>query len=451
MTHQFRIQVLVGVLAIVVGAVTLPVVAAPARAASAPSVAATVTVGTSPNAVAISPDGTKAVVANYGSASVSIIDIAAATSSTVSVDANPNTVAISPDGAEALVTNYGSGTVSRISLTNNTVVATLSLGAGTRPGSVIYSLDGTTAFVSEGAFNNVIAQITLSSFTVTGTVSASIPAGLVLSPNGQTAYATASVSPHVTYFSTSTLAAGTIALSDYFGTSATSLAVSPDGATIYAVRGAGYALVSILNAVTLTRTSTTVVGTNPSDIAVSPDGSKVYVTNSGSGNVSVLNAAGAVTGTITVGSGPNQVAFTPDGAYALVTNSTSNTVSFIVTATDTVEATLTVGANPRGLAVNALGTKALVLNYSAGTVSIINMPVNEIVGGPTAALQQYGIGQGGTCGAGAPDSVLLPAFGESVRNSGWGSSWARWPNGGRGGYVCTRQPIYATSGWLIAP
>jgi YVTN family beta-propeller protein len=330
-------------------------------------------------------------------------------------------------------------------------VATLNLGAGTRPGSVIYSLDGTTAFVSEGGLGiNVIAQITMSTFSVTGSVTATLPAGLVLSPNGQTAYAIANISGQVTYFSTATLTGGSIALSDYFGTPASALAVSPDGATVYAVRGAQYNVVSILNAATHTRTSTTVVGTNPRDVAVSPDGSKVYVTNNGSGNVSVLDSAGAITGTITVGAGPNQVAFTPDGSFALVTNSTSNTVSFIDTATDTVKSTVTVGAGPDGLAITPLGTKALVLNASAGTVSIINAPINEIVGGPTAALQQYGIRQGGACGVGAPDSVLLPAFGESVRNSGWGSSWAQWPNGGRGGYVCTRQPLYTTSGWLLA-
>jgi YVTN family beta-propeller protein len=349
------------------------------------------------------------------------------------------------------VCNYLSNTVSRISLRDNTLIATLSLGGGARPASVIYSLDGTKAFVSlAGLGTNLIAQITMSSFTVTNSLSATLPSSLVLSPNGDRAYTTAATSPYVTYFSTSTLASGSISLTGYSGAAATSLAVSPDGATVYAVRGNNN-IVSILNAVALTEASITVVGTSPREVTVSPDGSKVYVTNNGGGNVSVLNAAGAVTGTITVGSGPNQVAFTPDGSYALVTNSTSNTVSFIDTATSTVEATVTVGADPRGLAITPLGTKALVLNYSAGTVSIINAPVREIVGGPTAALQQYGIREGGTCGVGAPDSVLLPAFGDSVRNSGWGSSWAQWPNGGRGGYVCTRQPLYTTSGWLLAP
>ena len=46
-------------LVIVASAATLPVFAAQAQAASEPSVAATVTVGTNPNSIAITPDGTK--------------------------------------------------------------------------------------------------------------------------------------------------------------------------------------------------------------------------------------------------------------------------------------------------------------------------------------------------------------------------------------------------------
>ena len=451
-TTPFPRRFLAVALVIVASAALLPVFAAQAQAASEPSVAATVTVGTNPNSIAITPDGTKAVVANYGSASVSIIDIASATSSTVSVGASPIAVAISPDGTEALVCNFLSNSVSRISLINNTVVDTLSLGGGARPASVIYSLDGTKAFVSEGGLGiNLIAQITMSSFTVTDSLTATLPSSLVLSPNGDRAYTTAAVSSYVTYFSTSTLTSGSIVLTGYSGASASSLAVSPDGATVYAVREGPGNIVSILNAVTLTEASITVVGTSPRDVAVSPDGSKVYVTNNGSGNVSALNAAGAVTDTITVGSGPNQVAFTPDGSYALVTNDSSNSVSFINTSSRSVEATVPVGANPQKLAITPLGTKALVLNYDAGTVSIINAPINEVVGGPTASIQQYAIRQGDSCGVNVPNSVLLPAFGEASRNSNWGNSWAQWPNNGLGGYVCTRQPLYTTSGWLIAP
>lgn len=432
-----------------IGTALLPV---SAMAASEPSVVATVTVGISPTAVAITPDGTKAVVANYDSASISIIDIQAATSTTVAVGTSPSAVAITPDGQRAVVTNYGSGTASIVSLASNSVTNTVTLASGARPGSVVISADGTRAFVADGGIGvNLIEQITIATATITGSVVATLPGGLVMAPDGETVYATAAVSGQVTYFNTTTLAAGSISLTGSAGTPANSLAVSPDNSTIYAVRGLGYQLLSLLSASSHTLTSTSTVGTSPRDVAVRPDGARVYVTNGGDNTVSVLNSTGTVLSTIPVGAGPDQVAFTPDGAYALVTNDTSNTVSFINTATESVEFTVNVGAGARGLGITASGTKALVLNNTAGTVSIINTPVTEVVGGPTAALQQYGIAQSGACGVSAPDSVLLPALGESVRNYGWGSSWAQWPNGGQGGYVCTRQPLYTTSGWLIAP
>lgn len=391
-------------------------------------------------------------VANYNSASISVIDIQAATSTTVAVGTNPTAVAITPDGSNAVVANYGDGSASIVSLITNTVTSTVTLTNNGRPNSVVISTDGTKAFVAEGGLSvNRIAQITLASATVTGSVTATLPGSLEMSPNGQAVYATASISGQVTYFDPATLASGSISLSDSAFTPANALAVSPDSSTVYAVRGLGYQLLSVLDAATHALTSSTTVGLSPRDVAVRPDGQRVYVTNSGADTVSVLNASGAVLSTIPVGSTPDQVAFTPNGDFALVTNEGSNNVSFINSATNSVEFTVGAGAGAKYLAITPLGTKALVLNYTAGTVTIINIPVSEVVGGPTAALQQYGVAQSGPCGVNAPDSVLLPALGEALRNSGWGQSWAQWPNGGLGGYVCTRQPLYTTSGWLIAP
>lgn len=37
-----------------------------------------------------------------------------------------------------------------------------------------------------------------------------------------------------------------------------------------------------------------------------------------------------------------------------------------------------------------------------------------------------------------------------VDSGGWGSSWAQWANGGRGGEVCTRTLTFAASGWRVS-
>jgi YVTN family beta-propeller protein len=102
-----------------------------------PVVLATVTVGVGPYGVAISPDGTRALVPNYGSANVSWLDLTnpllPVVLATVTVGVHPIGVAISPDGTRALVANYSSNDVSWLDLTNPllpVVLATVTVGTG---------------------------------------------------------------------------------------------------------------------------------------------------------------------------------------------------------------------------------------------------------------------------------------------------------------------------------
>jgi hypothetical protein len=46
------------------------------------------------------------------------------------------------------------------------------------------------------------------------------------------------------------------------------------------------------------------------------------------------------------------------------------------------------------------------------------------------------------------ESVDWPAL-VSIRSLGWTVSYAQWPNEGRGGSVCTRQPYWTGSGWSV--
>ena len=82
-----------------------------------PSVVATITVGNRPLEVAVSPDGSRAYVANQSSGNVSVIDTAAdSVVATIAVGLNPYGVAVSPDGSRAYVANQSSGNVSVIGL-----------------------------------------------------------------------------------------------------------------------------------------------------------------------------------------------------------------------------------------------------------------------------------------------------------------------------------------------
>ncbi|MGC9157329.1 MAG: YncE family protein, partial [Candidatus Micrarchaeia archaeon] len=75
----------------------------------------TIKVGSEPYGVAFNPSGTLAYVTNYGSDTVSVIDVSTNTIvNTITVGSEPTGVAFNPSGTLAYVTNYGSNTVSVI-------------------------------------------------------------------------------------------------------------------------------------------------------------------------------------------------------------------------------------------------------------------------------------------------------------------------------------------------
>ncbi|MDA7843932.1 beta-propeller fold lactonase family protein, partial [Pontimonas sp.] len=117
-------------------------------------VTATITVGSGPRGVAVSPDGTKAYVANWAIGTVSVINTTTnAVDATITVGSNPSGVASSPDGTKVYVTNYNDGTVSVINTTTNAVDATITVGS--EPYGVAVSPDGTKAYVVNRLSNNV--------------------------------------------------------------------------------------------------------------------------------------------------------------------------------------------------------------------------------------------------------------------------------------------------------
>jgi YVTN family beta-propeller protein len=95
------------------------------------AVNATVAVGSIPFWLAITPDGTRAYLANGPDRTVSVIDTATNTViASVAVGSVPFGVAITPYGTRAYVTGSGESTVSVIDTASNTVVDTARVGHG---------------------------------------------------------------------------------------------------------------------------------------------------------------------------------------------------------------------------------------------------------------------------------------------------------------------------------
>jgi len=135
-------------------------------------------VGTTPEGVAVTPDGAFVYVANQGSDNVSVIDTS--TNIEVDVDGDPNNgitripvgdvplgTAVTPDGAFVYVANVNSDNVSVIDTSTNTVTDTVAVGdAPVAFGKFIGpaatpACVGTGSFTIKGKVTNSIAGATM--------------------------------------------------------------------------------------------------------------------------------------------------------------------------------------------------------------------------------------------------------------------------------------------------
>jgi YVTN family beta-propeller protein len=136
---------------------------------------ATIRVGVGPNAVAITPDGKSAYVANVGG-TVSVIDTATSTvSATLAVD-SPFGIAVTPDGNHVYVTSTGPSTVSVIDTETDAVVHVIALLPRTAgPLQIAFTPSGEFAYVTTPVFSE--AQSVSVIDTKTNAVVTAIPVG----------------------------------------------------------------------------------------------------------------------------------------------------------------------------------------------------------------------------------------------------------------------------------
>lgn len=151
---------------------------------------ATIPVGSSPDGLAVSPDGTQVYVANRNSNSVSVINTTSNTVvGTVNVGTFPVEVALSPNGKRLYVTNFFDDTVSVVDTSVNTVVATIDVGSG--PQGLAVTPDGGKVYVANFNDDTVSVIDAASNGVVATPVVSGSPNGVVASPDGNFVYVTA--------------------------------------------------------------------------------------------------------------------------------------------------------------------------------------------------------------------------------------------------------------------
>lgn len=278
------------------------------------------TAGSSPQEIAITPDGTRAYIAIFGTPN-SVIVVNTATNTIVSTipfpaGSNPQGIAITPDGSRAYVTLLGTpDAVAVIDTATNMVVFTIPFPAGNNPFDIAITPDGSRAYVTNNGLPHSVTVIDTATDSILTTIplpAGSFPFGIAITPDGSRAYVTNSGTPDaVTVIDTAT---NMILLTIPFpaGSNPTGIAITPDGSRAYVTT---VFTVRVINTAT-NEISTTIpfpAGVSPSQIAITPDGLRAYLTNSSNDTLSIIDTVSntIITSSLPAGDFPFGIAITP--------------------------------------------------------------------------------------------------------------------------------------------
>ncbi len=225
----------------------------------------TLALGSSPGAIAVTPDGARAHVSNGGK--ISVLDTVSNTlGAGISVGGNPAGVAVNPAGTRVYVCNTGSSSVSVIDTSTDTVTATI--GVGDAPFGAAVSPDGSRVYVCNRS-SKTVSVIDTSTNKVSSSIATTShgdPWAVVVTPDGQQAYVACNSGNRLLVISTATNeVSATIAV----GTGPIGLAMDPTGARLY-TGNAGNGTMSIIDVATSTVTATVKVGASPYFCATRP-------------------------------------------------------------------------------------------------------------------------------------------------------------------------------------
>ncbi|MGA2530314.1 MAG: YncE family protein [Acidimicrobiales bacterium] len=297
--------------------------------------------------------------------------------SAVAVGTYPDAIAITPDGTRAYVTNYTSSSVTPIDLLTGKALPSIALGASAGPAGIAITPDGTTAYVTDagaaGTLGDTITPIDLTTDKTLAPITVGPgPEGIAITPNGTRAYVadsgafvpgqTGSIGSTVTPVDLTTRKAlPAIAV----GNAPAAVAITPNGATAL-VANVNSGSVSPIDIATDKAGSPILVLGGPVSIAISAaEPTTAWVadetsTASARGNLTPINIATDAPGTpIAVGKNPQSVAVSPDGSTAWVVCYDSQTLVPVSTKTMKPGASIILPGGPYALAMTSRSASSL--------------------------------------------------------------------------------------------
>jgi DNA-binding beta-propeller fold protein YncE len=315
----------------------------------------------------------------YVAASNGMTPVATATGTAgkpIKIGAIPAAIAITPDGETAYIADVHPGTVTPVATVTNTLGKPIRIGGF--PWAVAVTPDGRTAYVVDlpayGRGPTRVVPVATATNTPGRPIKISdvvgLSAAIGITPDGQTAYIVTGshLGTTVTPIATATNTPGKPIHIGGGLPRAAAIAITPDGTTAYIVSAsARRTTVTPIATTTGTPGKPIHIGgigrlTAETAIAITPDGTTAYIAD---GNHRTVIPVATATGTpgkpIDIGGTPVAIAITPDGKTAYVATSAYiagscpgcavGTVIPVATATGTPGKPINIGRIPKGIVI----------------------------------------------------------------------------------------------------
>jgi len=328
---------------------------------------------------ALAPAGAWAgtlVVLNKAEATASFIDVdTGKVVATLPTGQAPHEAATSPDGSRVLATNYGTAAAPGSSLTlfdvaKPAVVKTIDLGVYRRPHGVVW-LDARRALVTaEGSKALLVVDVEAGKVEAAVTTAQEVSHMVARTADGARAFVANIGSGSVTVVD---VAARRVVSQVATGKGAEGIDITPDGKRVW-VTNREADTVSVVDSGTLDVLSSIEAKSFPIRARVTPDGRHVLVSCARSGDVAVFDAAsfkevrrvavklepGAREGRLMdfgASSVPIGIVVTPDGKRAFVAHANADVISVLDLDGWKAVGTLKAGKEPDGMAYSAVAAK----------------------------------------------------------------------------------------------
>ena len=324
-----------------------------------------------------------AYVAETGASSVRPINVRTnIAGSAILVGSLPFAIAIQPNTSQAVTANFSSNNVSVINLVTNTVTATVPAGSGAT--NVAITPNGLFAYVANNT-SNTVSVIDLTTLLLVAIIPVGPnPVGIAITADGQKVYVCNQGNDTVSVIST----ASNIVLQVISGFAGPrEVAITPDSLKAY-VTNLNDSTVKVIDTTNDTIIGSSIpVGSIPYDIDIASNGSFAYVVSNGTNSIYVIDIATNIVAAIFSGiTDPIELAITPDNALAYVTSSSTNSVIVVNLTNGSIVTTISGFPSSFGIAISP--DQSPVASFTTTGTNPVNFDASSSIS-PVGSIQSY--------------------------------------------------------------